>query len=201
MRPGPVALVDHDDVGHLQQAGLDRLDLVAHLGRLDDDRRVGRGGHLDLALARADGLDQDRVEARGVEDSGRGRGRRRESAGVAARRHGADEDAVVGGVGLHPDAVAQDGAAGDRAGRIDRDDGHRPPGAAQLRDQRRHERALARAGRPGDADQLGAAGQRVEAPQRGLGDRRPVLDRGQQPRQRAAIARQGRVAQIPRRAP
>ena len=40
--PGPVALVDDDDVGHLEQAGLDRLDLVAHLGRLEDDRRVGR---------------------------------------------------------------------------------------------------------------------------------------------------------------
>ena len=48
-----VALVDDDQVGDLEQAGLDRLDLVAHLGRLEHDRRVRRGRHLDLALARS----------------------------------------------------------------------------------------------------------------------------------------------------
>ena len=74
---GPVALVDDDDVGHLEQAGLDRLDLVAHLGRLEDDRRVGRGRHLDLALTGPDGLDQDEVEADRVEDRAAAPGRAR----------------------------------------------------------------------------------------------------------------------------
>ena len=75
--------------------GLDRLDLVAHLGRLEDDRRVGRGRDLDLALPGPDGLDEDQVEAGRVQH-GRGRGRGRgEPAGVPARRHRADEDAVV----------------------------------------------------------------------------------------------------------
>ena len=64
LRPGLVALVDDDQVGDLEQAGLDRLDLVAHLGRLEHDRRVRRGRDLDLALAGPDGLDQDEVEAR-----------------------------------------------------------------------------------------------------------------------------------------
>ena len=78
----PVALVDDDDVGHLEQAGLDRLDLVAHLGRLEDDRRVGRGGHLDLALAGAHRLDEDRGRspprrARPPRPRRRRRGRRR----------------------------------------------------------------------------------------------------------------------------
>ena len=58
LRAGLVALVDDDEVGDLEQAGLDRLDLVAHLGRLEHDRRVGRGRDLDLALARPDGLEQ-----------------------------------------------------------------------------------------------------------------------------------------------
>ena len=40
----------------------------------------------------------------------------------AARGHGADEDAGIGVVALHADAVAQDGAAGERAGGIDGDD-------------------------------------------------------------------------------
>ena len=81
--PGLVALVDDDEVGDLEQAGLDRLDLVAHLGRLEDDRRVGRGRDLDLALAGPDGLDEDQVEAGGVEDGGGGASRSR-----PARRRG-----------------------------------------------------------------------------------------------------------------
>ena len=60
----PVALVDDDEVGDLEQAGLDRLDLVAHLGRLEDDRRVGRRRDLDLALAGPDGLDAARGRSR-----------------------------------------------------------------------------------------------------------------------------------------
>ena len=64
---GPVALVHDHDVGDLEQPRLDRLDLVAHLGRLQDHGRVGSGRHLDLALSRADGLEQDDVEAGRVE--------------------------------------------------------------------------------------------------------------------------------------
>ena len=63
--------------------GLDRLDLVAHLGRLEDDGRVGRGGDLDLGLAGPDGLEQDQVEARGIEDGGRGGRGRCQPAGMA----------------------------------------------------------------------------------------------------------------------
>ena len=119
LRARPIALVHDDDVGDLEQARLDRLDLVAHLGRLEDDGRVGRRGHLDLALAGPDGLDEDEVEAGGV-DHGRGRARRRgEAAGVAAGRHRADEHVAVRGVRLHPDPIAEERAAGDRAGRVD----------------------------------------------------------------------------------
>ncbi len=143
--PGLVALVDHDQVGDLEQARLDRLDLVAHLGRLEHDRRVRRGRDLDLALPGPDGLDQDEVEAGGVEDrSGRRRGRG-QTAGMAARRHRADEHVAVAGIGLHPNPVAEQRTAGDRARRIDRDDRHRPAGLPDLRDQRGDERRLARA--------------------------------------------------------
>ena len=60
----------------------------------------------------------------------RHRGRRREPAGVPARRHRADEHARVAGVGLHPHAVAEERAAGDRRRGIDgndRDRAARPP--------------------------------------------------------------------------
>ena len=49
------------------------------------------------------------------------------------------------GVGLHPDPVAEERAAGDRDRRVDGDDGDRPAGLAQRGDERRHERRLARA--------------------------------------------------------
>ena len=133
LRPGPVALVDDDDVGDLEEAGLDRLDLVAHLGRLEDDGRVGGRRDLDLALARADRLDEDEVEPARVEHRRGGPARRREPAGMAARGHRADEDVGVPGVGLHPDPVAEQRAAGDRARGIDRDHRHGPAGRRAAR--------------------------------------------------------------------
>ena len=66
------------------------------------------------------------------------------------------------------------------------------PASADLADQGRDERRLARARRPGDPDEVGAAGERVQLAQRRLGDRRPVLDRGQEPGQGSPIA--GRAA-------
>ena len=138
-----VALVDDDQVGDLEQAGLDRLDLVAHLGRLEHDRRVGSGRDLDLALAGPDRLDQDQVETGGVQHRRGRRGRRGQPSGVAARCHRADEHAVIAGVRLHPDPVAEQRAAGDRARRIDRDDRHGAAARPDLGDQRRDKRGLA----------------------------------------------------------
>ena len=85
LRARAVALVDDDDVRHLEQPGLDRLDLVAHLGCLEDDRRVGGRGDLHLALARAHRLEEDDVEPGGVEHGRGGGGRGREPARMAAR--------------------------------------------------------------------------------------------------------------------
>ena len=84
------------------------------------------------------------------------------------------------GVGLHPDAVAEKGAAGDGARRIDRDDPDRTLGPSDLRDERRDQRRLARSGRPGDPDQVGTTRRRVEPAHRDLRDGAAVLDRRQQ---------------------
>src|SRR3989304_1785329 len=115
--PRPGALVDDDEVGHLEEPRFDGLYLVPHLGRLHHDRRVGDGGHLDLGLAGAHGLDEAQREAHGVEDGRRGHGRRGQPSRVAARGHGADEDVAVAGVCLHAHAVTEDGAAGGGARR------------------------------------------------------------------------------------
>ncbi len=63
----------------------------------------------------------DDVLAGGVEHERGVAGRARQAAEVAARRHAADEHALVGRVRLHPQPIAEHGAAGERAGRIDGD--------------------------------------------------------------------------------
>ncbi len=44
---------------------------------------------------------------------------------LTARRHAADEHVAVGRVRLHPQPIAENRAAGERAGRIDGDDADR----------------------------------------------------------------------------
>ena len=44
-------------------------------------------------------------------------------------------------------------------------------------------------GRPGDPDEMRAAGHRIQPTKRGLGDGRPVLDGGQQPGEGQPVAR------------
>ena len=99
-------------------------------------------------------LHQDEIEAGGVEHGRGGDRRRREPAGVATRRHGADEHVRVARVLLHPDPVAEQRAAGDRARWIDRDDADGTPGRPRDPRQRGDERRLAGAGRPGDPDEM-----------------------------------------------
>jgi hypothetical protein len=90
----------------------------------------------------------------------------------------------------HADAVAQDRAAGVRAGGIHRDDAHLFAFAAQLVDQPVYERAFARARRTGDADDGGASGVREKFLEQRLRGRLPVLHRRSGAGQRARIARQ-----------
>src|SRR5262249_61758654 len=102
-----------------------------------------------LRLAAANGSDDDTATPRGIEQQ-RGVGRRpRQAAEMAARRHAADEDSGVARVGLHADAIAEDGAAGERAGGIDGDDSDAHAALAERACDLIVERALAGAGRTG----------------------------------------------------
>ena len=56
---GAVGLVHDEHVGNLDDAGLERLDVVASAGIVDEHGAEGGAGDLDLVLARADGLDED----------------------------------------------------------------------------------------------------------------------------------------------
>src|SRR5690606_36660 len=75
----------------------------------------------------------------------------------------------------------------ERAGGVNRDD---PDGLAALAEragQRIDDRRLARARRPGDADEVRASGVRVERSERSLGVWRAVFDAGDQAREGATI--------------
>ena len=122
-------------------------------GHERDDRDVGRADDVHFVLTDADGLDDDDVLAGRVEHERRVAGRAREAAQMSARRHAADEHALVGRVRLHAQAIAEHRAAGERARRIDGDHADARAGCARNSvDQPIDERALARAGRTGDAD-------------------------------------------------
>jgi len=76
---------------------------------------------ITLRLPDADRLDEDPREAEGVHELDDVARRGGEASETAAGGHAADEDVGVERVGLHPDAVAQDGAARERARRVDGD--------------------------------------------------------------------------------
>src|SRR5258708_8764787 len=115
------------------------------------------------------------------------RGRARRPAGVPAARHAPDEHALVEEPVAHPDAVAEDRAAGERARRVDRDDGDAVVALAVLGREARDERALAATGRTGDADDAGLARQRVQLAQHVRAAGLVVLDDREQARDAALI--------------
>ena len=90
-----VGLVDGEDVGDLQDAGFDGLDVVAQAGGCDDDGGVGCLGDLHLRLARPHRLHEDHLEARRVQHLDRVAGGPGQPAQAAPAGHASDEDAGV----------------------------------------------------------------------------------------------------------
>ena len=90
-----IRLVDRDHVGNLHDPRLQRLHRVARARHQHEEDGVGDADHLDLALPRADGLEEHEVLARRVEEEQRLQRRLGEPAEVAARAHRANEDARV----------------------------------------------------------------------------------------------------------
>jgi hypothetical protein len=123
----------------------------------------------------------------------------REPTELSTRRHAADEHLGVLDVRRHAQPVAEDRATRKRAGRVDGNHPDRLPGAPHLDDELIDEGTLARARRAGDADQIGAAGMRVQPPYEIGGARRFVLDLGDGARNRASVPRQHALVERCRR--
>ena len=185
-RAGPVGHVDHDDVGDLHQARLDRLHGVAEPGHRDERDRVRQLGDRDLGLAGADGLDQDHVERAGeLEQAGDVARRARDRPVRAAAGEAAHEHVVAAHqVRLHPQPVAEHRAAADRARRVDREHADARAGRRVGLDQPAGERALARPRRARDPDDVDGPLHRRQRDQ----PRRAVLDLGDRASERAPAA-------------
>ncbi|WBL36171.1 hypothetical protein O0235_00690 [Tepidiforma flava] len=187
---GVVGFVDDEDIGDFDDAGLERLDVIAGAGVVDEDGGHGGAGDFDFVLAGADGLDDDVVEAEGVDDGDDVGDGRCEAAERAAAGHGAHVDAGIHGDVLHADAVAEEGAVGEGAGGIDGDDGDGLAAAAKFGCERAGESALSGAGAAGDADDVGAAGVREEGADVIAAFEGAVFDAGDDAGERAAVARE-----------
>src|SRR5512141_3189312 len=103
--PGPVSFVDDQDVGDLQDAGLDGLDLIAHARGFDDERGMRQTSHIHFALSCAYRFDNDNLVACGGKDLYDGSRLLRKAAQRATRSHRADENARIAGQVTHAYAV------------------------------------------------------------------------------------------------
>src|SRR5439155_1496480 len=95
---------------------------------------------------------------------------------------------VEEGIG-EADAVAEQRAVRERAGRVDRDDPDRLLLRPDEPDQRRDQAGLPDAGRPGDTDRVRSARLRVDVPHQLVRERIAILDERDRPGQRAPVAR------------
>ena len=142
----------------------------------------------------ADGLDQHVLLAGRVHQQHGLQGRLGQAAERAAARHRADVDALVEEVVREPDAVAEQGALGERAGGIDGQHADLALCARACATSDADQRALADAGRAGEAHDPRLARVRIDLahqlPARGV----VVLDQRDAASQRALVAVSSRSA-------
>src|SRR5712692_5831128 len=117
-----VGLVDHENIADLHESRLHVLHVIAEARHEHHQGAVRQAHDIDFVLADPHGFDQHQLFARGVEQQRDIAGGPSQAAEEASRRHRADVNAGVGGVALHADAVAQDGAACERAGGVHSND-------------------------------------------------------------------------------
>ena len=185
-----IRLVDDEDIGDLQDAGLRRLHTITEAGCEDDERGVGHRCDVDLRLPDPDRLEDHVIEARGVRDERRGGDRSGEPAEMSPGRHRTDEHPVIAVMGLHPDAIPEERTTGERRGRIHREDRDPSAAGAQLGDECGGDARLPHPRRPRDADEAGAAGERMERSDHlPLHVRWSVLDEREDARERATVTR------------
>ncbi len=116
-----VSLIDDEDVANLHDSGLDRLNIVTHARHQHHHGNIGCFDYFDLVLTDADCFDDDLRVTGGIENRDCIDRRSRQSAEIAACRHGANENTFVQAERLHPYPVTQDRSARKWTRRVDCD--------------------------------------------------------------------------------
>ncbi len=152
-RTRPIKLVDGDNARQIDHVDLFQLRLGAKVRGHHIKRQVCGGHDVRIGLADARRLGDDQVKARCLHGLYAFVKRRIHCTLGSARRQRAHEDAWVG-CGVHADAVAEQGAAGATACRIDGDNGNTLVRKVIQKavQQFIHQRRLARAAGAGDTD-------------------------------------------------
>ena len=197
LRAGTIGLVDHEDIGDLHDAGLDRLHIVTHARDEHHHGYLRDGSNLDFVLPDADRLDDDVIPAGGVHQARQIGGRPCNATHGPAGGHRADEDSGVGVVLLHADAIAQNGAAGGATARVHGEDGDGLSLLAQFQREGVHQRALSRSRRAGDTYDASMAASCLQLPQCLQSLVIAILDPGGQTRQGTRIPLRGFFAPGP----
>jgi len=150
----------------------------------------GLGDDIQAIKADADGLHGHHIFAESVQQEHDIQRPTGQTTHHTACGHTAHEHASVAMQLHHAHAITQNGAAAKRAGGIDGDDPHTLIACSVVQRQARRERRLSRAGRAGDADDVRAAGSRVQAAHRLAGIGLACLDSTDQPRECESVALQ-----------
>ena len=144
--------VEDENVGDFHQAGLHVLHVVAEAGNETHERAIGEAHDVDLILADANRFDEMicfAAASRTSATSAVARARPPRNPRVAIERMKIPSSLRVA---LHANAIAENCAAGVWTGGIDGDDADRFACCAIMCSEAIDERALAGAGRAGDAD-------------------------------------------------
>ncbi len=157
-----VGFVDREDVRDFHDARFDGLHIVAHARHQHHHGDLRQSRDLHFVLPHAHRLDDYQISACRIQQRGHVAGGRCQPTGCPARSHGTDKDTRIRMMVEHANAVAQYGAAGAPAGRVHRDDSGSAPLPAQFARHGIHQRALARAGWAGDADDYRTADARLQ---------------------------------------
>ena len=120
--PREVCLINDQNVGDLQDASLDRLDIVSQTGSFDHQSRMRQPGYIHLRLPRSNGFDQDNFISSRIQNLDHTGSGARQPAQRAARGHRSDENASITRQIAHANAVSEQGASSKWTGRIHRHD-------------------------------------------------------------------------------
>ncbi len=183
-----IRFVQNKYVANLHQPGFHILNVVAKTRYKHHQHAVRKPHDVDFILADADRFDQHVLLSSCVQQQRHFRCRSREPAEKSSRRHRADKRSRIASMPLHSNPIAQDGAAGIRACRINRDHAHLFLFLAVIARQPVDQRALPRPGRASNSREIRLACVREKQPKQRLRFWLMVFNRRDRARNRAHVA-------------